>query len=429
MLDIVLAYNDLDVDLPANAENLTGRFKMVYVRNIKGVPLMPTVPAIARLMLKQKKAVVVTRSPFTIRLVVDSTEYLQKVTLGIDTGAKHIGFSAVSDTKELMSGEVKLDDMASKRLEDRAMYRRTRRGRLWYREPRFDNRNTPKGWLPPSVARKYGAHLNTIFKIGSLLPISKINVEVGNFDIQKINNPDINGVEYQQGPRYEYSNLKSFVMAREKYICQLCGKTTIGEKTELHHIIFKSNGGTDRANNLALLHSVCHKKLHKQKLGKNLKKNKQYREATFMNIIKSRFEKDLDCELTFGYKTYCERNELSLEKSHVNDAFVIAGGTSQSRGIQYDVVQKRKNNRSLQLNRKGFKPSIRRQRYPIQPKDLVKIGGVWKETKGLCNYGNYAVVGKKYVNVKNIENVFNSNTLAWSAIHPPPEGRGSLAAN
>jgi hypothetical protein len=130
----------------------------VFIQNKDGKALMPCSSREARLLLRNKKAVVIKRFPFTIRLVFGSSGYKQKVILGIDSGYENIGFSVVSEKKELISGIIKLDDKTSKRLQERRMYRRNRRNKLWYREPRFLNRTKPEGWLPPSIQRRYDTH-------------------------------------------------------------------------------------------------------------------------------------------------------------------------------------------------------------------------------------------------------------------------------
>lgn len=406
--------NSLEVAQPQHAEEQKLSVK-VYVLNIEGKPLMPTTPRKARVLLKQNKAKVVKRLPFTIQLNYQhKIERKQNIAVGIDSGAKFIGFSAVTEKEELISGEVKLDVMMKKRLQDRAMYRRQKRNKLWYRKPRFENRSKPEKWLPPSIERRYQTHLNIINKIKALLPVSSVTIEVGNFDIQAIKNPKISGKDYQQGDRYGYENTKAYIIAREKCNCQLCGKTVMGKRINLHHIESRKTHG-DKASNLALLHDKCHTKLHKKGLEKTLKKNKQYREATFMNIIKWRFKKDIDCKLTFGFKTFCKRTELGLTKTHYTDAFVIAKGTEQVRIKSFEVVQKRKNNRSLQKNRKGFAPSIRTQRYDLQPMDLVKINRAVHTVKGIQNYGKYVKLdGMKPVAVKKLDSwVCKQNTLKF----------------
>jgi len=112
---------------------------------------MPTNNAKARILLKKGRAVVKTVKPFTIQLLYEVKNYTQPITLGIDSGYLNIGFSVVTDTKELISGEVNLLPNVSKRLTERATYRRLRRKQLRYRKPRFDNRKREEGWLVPSI--------------------------------------------------------------------------------------------------------------------------------------------------------------------------------------------------------------------------------------------------------------------------------------
>jgi len=120
---------------------------------------------------------------------------------------------------------------------------------------------------------------------------------------------------------------------------------------------------------------------------------------------------------------------LGLEKSHHNDAFIIAGGKEQLRCKAFDVTQRRRNNRSLERfydaqyidSRDGKKKSgktlssqkttrsrenlpenlrqyrklklkkghraIRKQRYPFQPGDLVILEGKILMVKGTMSNG------------------------------------------
>ena len=414
----VLACNNPEVDLlqlQTGGQNLRVSVK-VFVLNIRKEPLMPTSSKKARLLLKTGKAVVVNRFPFTIQLTYQTGENKQEITLGLDPGYKNIGYSCITNTEELICGTLELDNKTTDRLIEKRMYRRNRRNKLRYREPRFNNRKRILGWLPPSVERRYQTHLSLVKKLKKLLPVSRIIIESCNFDIQKLNNPDIIGKEYQEGSLLEYKNLKSYVLVRENCFCQLCGKTSSKtDKWNLHHIIQRSNGGTNKPDNISLLHKSCHDKLHKQ--GLKLKKNKQYKDSTFMNIIKTRLQRDLGSEITFGYITSYLRSKLKIDKTHFNDAFIVAGGTAQKRSPDYIIVQKRKNNRSIQLNRKGFKPSIRKQRYKLQPKDLVKISGKVFEVIGSHCKGKNIMIKKDEkkvsIPVKKIEWSFNVKTLSW----------------
>jgi hypothetical protein len=135
-----------------------------------------------------------------------------------------------------------------------------------------------------------------------------------------------------------------------------------------------------------------------------------YKDATFMNIIKDKFLNDLRCKITYGYITFTKRLELGLDKSHNNDAFVISCGTHQKRSLPMTIKQKHRNNRSLQKNRKGYKPSIRKQRYKLQPGDLVKVDGKNYEVRGTHSYGKYVKVKDKTDKIFN----FNINKIKWS---------------
>jgi hypothetical protein len=263
--------------------------------------------------------------------------------------------------------------------------------------------------------RSYQTHLNLIKFWKKYLPITNVVVETAKFDIQKLENPDISGTEYQQGNLADYDNTKSFVLFRERIVCQLCGKSVHGTKFNLHHIIPRSQGGTDKPDNLALLHETCHDNLHKKNLYTKLKRNKQYKESTFMNIIRKKFYDDVpDMRVTYGYITHRKRCELGFPKTHYNDAFVIGDGISQGRATPVFLVQKHRNNRVLQLNRNGYKPAIRRQRYKVQPYDLCWVDGVCKQTTGIQNKGQYLLIDKKAISVNRVSKVYHFGSFYYN---------------
>ena len=402
--DIVLTDNNFEVDLSQHKGSQVLRVPgIVYVLNMRGFPLMPTSQKKAKTLVKIGRAKIVKRKPFTVQLTRPTGESKQDVILGVDSGYKFIGFSAITEKREVVSGTLELDTKTSDRLKEKAMYRRNRRNRLWYRKQRFSNRSMSKGLLPPSIQRRYDTHINLISRIKKLLPITKVIVEIGNFDIQKINNPDITNIEYQQGNLYGYLNMKSYIVSREKGLCQLCKKRRGKNSWNLHHILERSKGGTDKESNLALLHKSCHSKLHKENI-KLKGENKKYKASTFMNIIKNKFTEDLKCELTYGYITSTKRIELNIEKTHNNDAFCIADGNNQERCGILNIKQKHRNNRKLQINRRGFKPSIRKQRYSIQPMDLIRIDNKICTTSGTHCNGNRVMVNRKSINIKKLNN-------------------------
>ena len=160
---------------------------MVYVLNQNGKPLMPTNRhGKVKHLLRSGKAKVVKRTPFTIQLCYETTEYTQPITLGVDAGSKVVGLSATTEKEELYVSEVELRNDIVDLLSTRRQNRRTRRNRLRYREARFLNRTSSKkeGWLAPSVQHKVDSHLKVIANVFNILPISKIVIETASFDIQ-----------------------------------------------------------------------------------------------------------------------------------------------------------------------------------------------------------------------------------------------------
>jgi ribosomal protein L28 len=419
--DKVLALNNLDVDQHQHKGGQGSRVPVIaYVLNQRGKPLMPCSARKARVLIKKGEARVLKTNPFfVIQLKKATGEQVQKCSIGIDTGYKNVGFSAITDKKEIITGTLVLDQKTSARLTERRMYRRHRRNKLWYRQPRFNNRKIKKGHLPPSTQRRFDTQVKLIKKLQGLIPSNKLTVEVGNFDIQKIENPDIAGIQYQQGSLFGYQNMRNFLMAREHRKCQLCGKTfSKGNGPHIHHVISRAQGGTDREKNLALLHKKCHVKLHEKKLFHLLRLNKQYKDALFMNIIRWRFREVFPyCCITYGNETFVKRTELRLEKTHYNDALVIAGSLSSIKIIPVLMRQKHRNNRVLQLNRKGFKFSIRRKRYSIQPYDIIFVQSSSKKysVRGCHTYGK-AVICTDGINffdfsVKKVIKVFHTKSI------------------
>jgi hypothetical protein len=406
----------------AQPQHTGGSLKpLVYVFSKGGKPLMPCSCAKAKRLLKKGGAKVIKRSPFTIQLTFDCEEKVQETILGVDTGYKNIGFSAISEKKELISGNILIENRMVKRLEERKMYRRNRRNRLWYRKPRWKNKvsTKKKGWLPPSVERRFLTHIRVIKRINKLLPISKTIVEVGNFDIQKIENPNIEKVQYQQGTMYEYRNRIAYLISREKGVCQYCGKKyQKGNPWRLHHIWGRLK---DRPQDWTLVHEGCHERLHKNKEEGLLqkKKAKSYKDSTFMNIIRWRFKEYLsNVEFTYGNITFQNRIDINLNKSHINDSFVIAGGTLQKRILPFELRQKKRHNRSIQTNRKRYKRSIKRHIYKIQPLDLIWVEGKEYTVKGALNRGNYVRCVDNTGNVldiktKLVDKVFKIGSLSW----------------
>lgn len=203
---------------------------IVYVLNMHGEPLMPCKPRKARILLKEKKAKVVNRTPFTIQLLYGSYGYKQPVNLGVDAGSRYVGLSATTPNKELFKATVELRQDIPKLLENRRTLRRSRRSRkLRYRQPRFKNRGK-KGKLAPSIQHKIDSHITIIKRVCSIIPVQNIIVETAEFDIHKLKNPNIHGIEYQKGEGKGFYNVKQAVLSRDKYTCQICGKNKKNSK-------------------------------------------------------------------------------------------------------------------------------------------------------------------------------------------------------
>ena len=315
---------------------------MVYVLASDGKPLMPTTRyGKVRRMLKSGRARVVRRTPFTIQLLYKSGQITQQVSLGVDAGSKHIGISATTERKELLSAQVEIRQDINRLLVSRRESRQTRRSRKTrYRKPRFQNRTRPKGWLAPSVNAKAETHVTVVRKACSLLPVTEIHVEMAPFDTQRLKaellgqkRPE--GRDYQKGEMAGYDNLKAYVKWRDGYKCAVCGAEHV--PLEVHHRIQRHNGGTNAPSNLITVCHDCHVKYHAGGLtGKKAHlmdpdaKSPKMRDASFMGIMRwAVWERlktfGLSMYMTYGYRTARVREECHLPKDHRVDARCISG--------------------------------------------------------------------------------------------------------
>lgn len=337
---------------------------MVYVQDINGKPLMPTTRhGKVRRLLKDKKAVVVNLCPFTIKLMYVTSDYKQEIVLGVDAGTKHVGLSATTKSKELYSSEVILRNDIVDLLSTRRELRKARRNRLRYRKPRFDNRVKSKrlGWIAPSVKYKVDAHIRVVENVCSILPISRIVIEVAQFDTQKINNPEISGKEYQEGDQLEFWNTREYVLARDGHKCQYCKGKSKDSILNVHHIESRKTGG-DSPSNLITLCETCHKEYHKGNIDLKIRRGKSLRDAAVMGIMKWRLYEELKSRydrvfMTFGYITKHNRIKYGIEKSHTSDAFVIS-----------------KNINAKRIERQYLKRLIRRHNRQIHKMKILKGG-------------------------------------------------------
>lgn len=336
---------------------------MVYVLNKENKPLMPCSNRKARILLKQNKAIVVKRTPFTIKLIYGSSGYKQEITLGIDAGSKTIGVSASTSKKELYAGEVELRNDIVNLLSTRREQRRSRRNRKTrYRAPRFNNRVSGKkpGWLAPSINNKIDSHITIINNVCSILPVSKIIVEVASFDIQKIKAIETGksvpvGTDYQAGEQLDFWNVREYVLFRDNHLCACCKcKAKSGDTEEIkikrkilnvHHIESRKTGG-NAPNNLITLCEVCHDDYHKGKIKLNIKRGTKYNDAAFMGIMRwSLYNKlketyNIPVQMTYGYITKNTRIKYKLPKTHRIDALCISGNPT-AKQLDYIYYQRK----------------------------------------------------------------------------------------
>ena len=290
------------------------------------------------------------------------------------------------------------------------------------------------------MASKVNHNINWIKRLLSVLPKADLHIEVGKFDMQKMKNPEINGEGYQQGDLYGYQTVKQFVLARDNYTCQVCKKK--GGKFKIHHIIYRSLGGTNTVDNLITVCSNCHTTKNHQTgiLAKwckdKMKVNKSYKGATFMNILKRRlFLAFPQAKFQYGSWTILQRVDLDLTKSHYNDAVAISGirkvKAKPTSIVMFKQFRKKKRSLHEATARKGRKtPNITSKRNAKNTKyakgfwlnDYVKIkdsnkkgyisGFMSKGTNVRLRdiFGEYVSNSdKSYTSTKNISLINHSN--------------------
>lgn len=421
----------------------------VAVISKTGVRLMPTSEYRARKLLDSGKVIIYGYRPFTIQLTERETGDVQPVELCVDTGYIHIGVSVKSEKHEYLGLQVDtLTDEKTKH-DDRRMYRRQRRNRKRYRKPRFDNRKRETGWLAPSLEHKKEIHLQIITAVCEVYPIADIALEMGNFDTQVLKaqeegKPLPQGTDYQHGERYGIATLREAVFTRDGYKCQCCNRgIKEGAILHVHHIQYRSQGGTNRMSNLITLCEKCHTPANHKPGGKLYgwkPKVASFKGATYMTAVRwqlyDKVKEISECgvHITYGAETKERRRSLDIGKSHVNDAFVMGRFHPKHRSTPVLYKKKRRNNRCLEKfydakyidSRNGKKRSgqelfngrisrnhkkdsedlhryrkkkvsrgkrtIRVQRYKIQPHDIVLFYGKKYETTGCHNKGSRAIL-------------------------------------
>ena len=243
----------------------------VFVVDRHQKPLMPCSEKRARKLLERGRARVHRLMPFAIRLV-DRTvnqSVLQPVKIKLDPGSKTTGIAVVreSATIDETTGEIYTavhvlkvlelhhrGQQISKSLTARRQMRRRRRGHLRYRKPRFLNRTRPRGWLAPSLQHRVDTVGAWVNRIQRLAPITRIAQELVRFDLQHLENPEISGIEYQQGTLAGYET-REYLLNKWNRTCAYCGAK--GVPLQIDHIHPRARGGSDRVSNLTLACGPC----------------------------------------------------------------------------------------------------------------------------------------------------------------------------
>lgn len=231
----------------------------VLVLDTNRKPLTPCTPGIARSLLNAQKAAVFRQYPFTIILKKAVDVSIEPCTLKIDPGSKTTGFAVVQGDKVLFGAELTHRGAAIKQsLESRRALRHSRRSRhTRYRQPRFLNRTKPKGWLAPSLQHRVETTITWVNRFIKLCPIGSIIQELVRFDLQQLENPEISGVEYQQGTLAGYE-VREYLLNKWERKCTYCKAKNVSLQVE--HIYPKAKGGTNRISNLCLACEPCNLK-------------------------------------------------------------------------------------------------------------------------------------------------------------------------
>lgn len=386
---------------------------LVFVLDKNGRPLMPTHNgAKVRVLLKQKRAKVVSKCPFTIKLLYESTSFTQPLTLGVDTGSKYVGSAVINDvTAEILyESQLELRDDIKSKMDRRRQFRKARRNRLRYRPVRFNNRNASKrkNRYSPTLISKFQGHAGEIKFVMSVLPISSIVLEVGEFDTQLLQDPTLayHKWDYSRGELYQQENFKQAARARDGYKCQCCGKKNC--RLEVHHLLPRNRGGSDKLANLITLCTDCHHLAHsseeqllafQKKFGKKARGTLRY--ATQMNVLRHMLQRKYpEAELTYGFITKEMRRVFALEKSHMVDACCIAG-----RGVEFHTENSNRYKKKCVPKGDYARTGVFGGKFIVLPKG--KIAGFKRYDKILYNNNEYFVAGRMssgYIYLIDIDN-------------------------
>jgi 5-methylcytosine-specific restriction endonuclease McrA len=308
----------------------------VLVLDKKHKPLMPCSERRAKRLLTKKRARIHSMYPLVIRLVDRTVQnsVLQPVRLKIDPGSIKTGVAIVRENGEkqtvLSLFEIQhRGRLISETLTARSSMRRRRRSNLRYRAPRFANRARKAGWLAPSLQHRVDAILNWSLRLMRCIPITAITCETVRFDTQKLIDPEIDGVEYQQGTLFGYE-IREYLLEKWGRKCAYCNAKDV--PLQIDHIEPRSRGGSNKVDNLTLACGTCNIKKGNLSLEQfapkqalTLRKAPCFRDAASVNSTRTALMHRLKkLSATFesgtGGQTKYNRSRLHVPKTHALDA-------------------------------------------------------------------------------------------------------------
>jgi len=312
----------------------------IFVVDVEKRPLAPIHPGLARQLLKQKKAAIYRQFPFTLILKESRSDTtVPNLTIKIDPGSKTTGFAILNGAKVIWAAELTHKGQVIKdALLSRRQLRRGRRNRhTRYRQTRFLNRTRPQGWLAPSLQHRVETTLTWADKLIKFAPIGSIIQELVRFDLQQFENPEISGVEYQQGELVGYE-VREYLLNKWNRKCAYCGAEKVPLQVE--HIHPKAKGGSNRISNLCLACDPCNKKKGIQDIEQFLAKKpdvlkrikaqvkRPLKDAAAVNstrwaLFNRLKETGLPVSTGSGGQTKFNRTRLGLPKSHWLDAACV----------------------------------------------------------------------------------------------------------
>jgi 5-methylcytosine-specific restriction endonuclease McrA len=233
----------------------------VFLIDSSKTPMNPIHPAHAQKLMDSGKAAVFRMFPFTLimKRVVDNI-ITYPLSLRIDPGSKFTGISLVNNRSEVIWGMELTHRGAAIQdgLLTRKAVRRGRRARhTRYRQARFLNRKRPDGWLAPSLMHRVLTIETWVKRLIKFAPVAEVRQELVRFDLQQLENPEISGIEYQQGELLGYE-VREYLLNKWERKCTYCDAKDV--PLQIEHIQPKAKGGTNRISNLCLACSKCNRK-------------------------------------------------------------------------------------------------------------------------------------------------------------------------